>query len=228
MKKARSFADVAVPLQTQAADVFESSTTTTIFAEEAEFLQRLSVLEAVSTVDLTKLAENPEIEGCIQGLREALEKDGVVIRSDGTPEALSSSNLVLWGLLHGTPFVAFGFLDNALMLLFADWVDSTWAASAGISTMMACAMGNIVGDVAGLFASNPIEAKIKGGAQRIGLPMPSLSAAQTALPAARAAKTAGCVVGVVVGCILGMLPLIWPTEWRLWASRNTLGRPAVE
>jgi len=217
--------DQAVPMPLQAIQAAESDT---VSPEESQFLQRLSVLEAVSSVDLTKLAENPTIEECIQGLREALEKEGVVIRSDGTPEALSNSNLFLWGLLHGTPFVAFGFLDNALMLLFADWIDSTWAASAGISTMMACAMGNIVGDVAGLFASNPIEAKIKGGAERIGLPMPTLSAAQTALPAARASKTAGCIVGVVIGCTLGLLPLVWPTEWRLWASRNTLIRPADE
>merc|ERR1719228_1161685 len=108
---ARSFSDHAVPLQqgTAAADGDSHA----ISPERAAVLQRLSVLEAVSTVDLSKLADNPALDDAIQGLRVALEKEGVIIGDDGRPETITNTNLVLWALLHGTPFVAFGFMDNA-------------------------------------------------------------------------------------------------------------------
>merc|ERR1712060_607496 len=86
----------------------------------------------------------------------------------------------------------------------------------------ACAIGNIVGDVFGIFASNPMESAVVGAAKVLRLPMPHLSAPQKLTSTARLWKSMGCVGGVVIGCGLGMFPLVFPDRFRLWESNNPL------
>lgn len=186
--------------------------------------QRLSVLQAAGQADLERLAEDPALDGPLTDLKQALEKQGATINSSEPATPPDAKNLILWALLHGTPFIAFGFMDNALMLLAGDYIDSAWGASLGVSTMVACGVGNIIGDVCGIFAASPVEAGIAAGAAALRLPMPNLSAGQKCLPIARKWKTMGCVVGVVSGCLLGMFPLLWPQEMRLWSSKNSISR----
>lgn len=187
-------------------------------------VRRLRVLQAVQTVDLPEFASDPALEKPVAELRKVLESHGAVINQDGSVPVPQKRDLVLWGLLNGTPFVAFGFLDNALMLLAGDYLDSQMGATLGISTMMACAIGNIIGDVAGLFASNPIEGAVTSMGKKLNLPMPKLSNAQKVLGITRMYKTLGCVIGITTGCLIGMFPLIWPTEWRMWNSNNKVWR----
>jgi len=186
--------------------------------------QRLAVLQAVGTVDLEKLAADSALDGPLKELQQALERQGAAASAGEAAAAPDGKDLALWAVLHGTPFVAFGFMDNALMLLAGDFIDSTLGATLGVSTMLACGIGNIIGDISGVFAASPVEAGISAVAAALRLPMPNLTAGQKCLPVCRAYKTMGCVVGVVLGCLLGMFPLVWPLEWRLWSSRNTLSR----
>merc|ERR1712039_226306 len=100
--------------------------------------------------------------------------------------------------------------------------------SIGISTMCACALGNIAGDVSAIFAAAPAERAIKRFATSLRLPMPKLSDAQKLLPITQAFRRTGCVLGVICGCVLGMFPLQWPAEWRLYPSKMHVLREQAE
>lgn len=63
----------------------------------------------------------------------------------------------LYFLGNFLPFLGFGFFDNALMLVFGDLFDCYLGASLGISTLAAAAMGNIVGDVSGIWLGGTVE-----------------------------------------------------------------------
>lgn len=188
--------------------------------------QRKQVLEAIGTVDMDKLCQRSELDSTLKQLRALLEERGVIIHKSHIPKP-RMKDLYLWALLHGTPFVVFGFMANALMLFTGDFIDSNLGAYLGVSTMFACGIGNIVGDVSGIFTSNPVENRMVSIYKALRLPMPELTSSQKSLVVARKYKAAGCVGGIFIGCVLGLFPLLWPVEWRLWASKNTLKRSGV-
>jgi len=72
------------------------------------------------------------------------------------------------------PFVGFGFLDNLIMIVAGDYIDTTIGVTLGISTMAAAGLGNALSDVAGVGSAWYVE-KI---AARIGIEYPKLSPPQ--------------------------------------------------
>nr|CAH8875456.1 unnamed protein product [Trichobilharzia regenti] len=48
------------------------------------------------------------------------------------------------------PFIGFGFLDNAIMIIAGEYIDLTFSAMLGISTMAAAGLGNLVSDLFGI------------------------------------------------------------------------------
>lgn len=69
------------------------------------------------------------------------------------------------------PMIGFGFVDNFIMLMAGDAIDSTLGATLHLSTLAAAALGNLCSDVAGLGLSSSIEA----AATQVGLRSPGLS-----------------------------------------------------
>ena len=63
----------------------------------------------------------------------------------------------------------------------------------------------VFSDVSGVAFGGVVDA----ACLRLGLPTPTLSAAQRALPVVRRVGTAGAIVGVIIGCLLGMTSLLW-------------------
>lgn len=55
------------------------------------------------------------------------------------------------------PMIGFGFMDNFVLIIAGDYIDSTIGVSLGISTMCAAALGNIVSDLCGVPAGSYIE-----------------------------------------------------------------------
>uniref|UniRef100_A0A4W4DS62 Transmembrane protein 65 n=1 Tax=Electrophorus electricus TaxID=8005 RepID=A0A4W4DS62_ELEEL len=95
-------------------------------------------------------------------------------------------------LLHNAiPFVGFGFLDNAIMIV-------------AVSTFSA-ALGNLVSDLAGLGLAGYVEAL----ACRLGMQIPDLSPKQADMWQTRVSSHTGKAIGVGIGCILGMFPLLF-------------------
>lgn len=103
------------------------------------------------------------------------------------------------------PFVGFGFVDNAIMIMAGDVFDIYLGAAFGISTMAAAGLGNLCSDVGGVGLGGVIE----HAAERMGFEPPRLSRAQQQLPIAKLCTHGGSAVGVALGCLLGMLPLLF-------------------
>ncbi|XP_041046294.1 transmembrane protein 65 isoform X2 [Carcharodon carcharias] len=122
--------------------------------------------------------------------------------------------------LHSAiPFVGFGFLDNAIMIVAGTQIELSIGVIFGISTMAAAALGNLVSDVAGLGLAGYVEAL----ASRLGLPSPDLNPKQADMWQTRLSSQLGKVIGVTIGCILGMFPLIFfktEEEEKLEESKN--------
>lgn len=72
------------------------------------------------------------------------------------------------------PFVAFGFVDNTVLIHMGDVIDTTFGLYFGLPTLAAAAMGQVFSDTTGVVFGSSIEAL----ATRLGLPVPNLSVAQ--------------------------------------------------
>jgi hypothetical protein len=112
--------------------------------------------------------------------------------------------LFLVALASGLPFVAFGFIDNAIMISAGDYIDISLGTRLGITTLASAGLGNIVADVAGVSATQ----QIKELSRRLPWAQPPrLSVLQQSMARVRIAKLTGAAVCVSVGCVMGMLPL---------------------
>ncbi|CAH8651768.1 unnamed protein product [Heterobilharzia americana] len=103
------------------------------------------------------------------------------------------------------PFIGFGFLDNAIMIVAGEYIDLTFSAVLGISTMAAAGLGNLISDLFGIGLVGYVEKFV----EKIGISVPHLSASQLASSSVRWAVAIGRIVGITIGCLLGLLPLLW-------------------
>ena len=103
------------------------------------------------------------------------------------------------------PFVAFGFVDNTVLIYAGDAIDRSVGVAFGLSSLAAAAMGQIFSDTSGVLFGSTIE----DAALRLGLTMPQLTETQQLARATRFASTAGKVFGVVLGCSLGLVNLLF-------------------
>lgn len=118
---------------------------------------------------------------------------------------LTSSQIKLLFVHNALPFVGFGFLDNVLMIVAGEYIDSTFGALLGISTMAAAGLGNMVSDIAGIGSAWYVEML----AGKLGFHSPPLTAQQVDMPKTRWIANLGKVIGISIGCILGMFPLLF-------------------
>ncbi|CAB3252138.1 unnamed protein product [Arctia plantaginis] len=106
---------------------------------------------------------------------------------------------------NSVPFIGFGFLDNFIMLIAGDRIESSMSAYITLSTMAAAALGNTFSDVIGIGSSYYVERL----AALLGLGAPALSPVQLDMPISRRFANMGRVLGITFGCILGMTPLLF-------------------
>ena len=106
----------------------------------------------------------------------------------------------------GLPFVGFGFMDNAILIIAGDYIDTSLGVTLGISTLCAAAIGNIISDLAGIGCAAYIE---EFCATTLKLPIPKLSSSQRQLRSVRMASQGGMAIGMTIGCFLGMIPLFF-------------------
>ncbi|KAM7294145.1 ATPase family AAA domain-containing protein 2 isoform X1, partial [Ixodes scapularis] len=117
----------------------------------------------------------------------------------------TAEQLRMMAIHNALPFVGFGFLDNFIMIVAGDYIDTTIGIGLGISTMAAAGLGNAISDAAGIGSAWYVE-KL---AVKIGVQAPGLTPAQLEMAATRWSANIGRAVGVFVGCILGMFPLLF-------------------
>ncbi|PFX17427.1 transmembrane protein 65-like [Stylophora pistillata] len=140
-------------------------------------------------------------------LREALrihdQADVDTGKENSDPPSVKQLRLVAFH--NAIPFIGFGFLDNAIMIIAGEYIDLTIGMTLGISTMAAAALGNIVSDVCGIGLAHYVEA----ATNRLGFESPNLSSKQTEMPRTRFVTNLGRALGIVVGCFIGMFPLLF-------------------
>jgi len=127
------------------------------------------------------------------------------VAGDVAGESRPSTSTLRTLFVHSAvPFVAFGFVDNSVLIHAGDAIDNTFGVYLAMPTLAAAAMGQVFSDTTGVLFGSTIEAL----ATRLGLPVPDLSPAQRRMKVTKLVGTAGAVVGVVTGCCLGMLNLL--------------------
>ena len=107
-------------------------------------------------------------------------------------------------VFNAVPFVAFGFIDNTVLIYAGDAIDNSVGVAFGLSSLAAAAMGQIFSDTSGVLFGGAIEAWVL----RAGFAQPVLTAKQNVMRVTRTTSTAGKVCGVVTGCCLGLLNLL--------------------
>ena len=127
--------------------------------------------------------------------------------ADAATEAVPPYQTLRWvAFTTGVPFIGFGFMDNAILIIAGDAIDTSLGVTLGISTLCAAAIGNIISDLAGIGFAASIEDFC---ATTLKLPVPILSTAQRQMRSVRMASQVGTAIGVTVGCVLGLIPLLF-------------------
>lgn len=108
-------------------------------------------------------------------------------------------------LASALPFIGFGFLDNFLMIVCGEYIDTTICVWFSFSTMAAAAIGNTISDCAGIFSGGAVESL----AARFGVEEPPMEREQRHMRVTKTYQYVGQVVGIVIGCSLGCCPLLW-------------------
>mmetsp|Transcript_36825 Transcript_36825/g.80482 ORF Transcript_36825/g.80482 Transcript_36825/m.80482 type:complete len:274 (-) Transcript_36825:6-827(-) len=129
------------------------------------------------------------------------------LREEDFPAPPPPSNAQLIALFkrQTVPFVGFGFVDNSMMILAGDVIDSTVGVALAISTMAAAALGNAFSNGLGMILHGAIER----ASNALGLADPQLTLPQMQLRSVQLVKTSGGVIGILSGCLLGMCPLFF-------------------
>ena len=130
----------------------------------------------------------------------------------------TNEQLTIVAMHQAIPFIGFGIMDNAILILAGETIDIYLGMTLGISTMCAAAIGNIISDVCGVGLGTVIEDALLSWSKKIEIitkgrvklpPMPKLSYEQRNLRSVRLSGQMGCAVGVTVGCVIGMFPLLF-------------------
>ncbi|CAE7322343.1 tmem65 [Symbiodinium sp. CCMP2592] len=106
-------------------------------------------------------------------------------------------------LNSAVPMVAFGFMDNTVMLHAGNAIDATLGVTFGLSTLAAAACGQVCSDMAGVTFGGVIEAL----AAKVGLPAAHLTEEQLSSGTVKRVGLMGSLLGVFSGCSLGLLNL---------------------
>lgn len=192
---------------------------------DVDAMRRLANLVLTDQALAKEIASRPGMSEILSGYAAApggKDDDSASSSLDDVPMP-SFQQLRLYSMTHFIPFVGFGFLDNAIMILAGDFIDFKLGAAFGITTMAAAAIGNTISDVVGIWGSGFIEHM----ASLLGLPDHGITNVQEKKFNVRIVKNSAMISGIVVGCVIGMFPLVYPEEWRLWPTRERLEAVAI-
>lgn len=117
----------------------------------------------------------------------------------------TTRELLHLSLANSIPFIGFGFLDNFIMIIAGDRIETSMSAYITLTTMAAAALGNTLSDVIGIGSAYYVER----AASWVGLGAPKLSPVQLDMTICRQFSNLGRVLGITIGCILGMTPLLF-------------------
>jgi len=168
--------------------------------EHTELMLRISRLIEDDPALATNFARSLHLDAAMLRRIEAICKEAE--KADICPPTTVQLKQVC--MASALPFLGFGILDNAVMIVFGDMIDLTLCATFGFSTMAAAALGNTLSDGFGVFSGGVVEDM----AAKAGFEAPPLSRAQQALASTKRWERLGQLLGITVGCLIGMFPLL--------------------
>lgn len=137
--------------------------------------------------------------------RTGENESGSHFENNDKPQPITSKQTFAVCIQTAVPFIGFGFVDNVIMIVAGNTIETSIGVTLGLSTLAAAGLGNLLSDVAGIGLGNTIEA----GAHKLGLPDPKLTRAQTTLSRIRWLRSISSAIGIAIGCLLGMCPLLF-------------------
>ncbi|XP_012160591.1 uncharacterized protein LOC101461050 isoform X2 [Ceratitis capitata] len=135
----------------------------------------------------------------------AFPEDWLKQRAAAKAPPPSMADLRRIAVVNAVPFIAFGFLDNFVMIVAGDSIESVFGAFMCISTMAAAGLGNTVSDILGIGSAYYVER----GCEMMGFRLPDLTPVQMEMKSSRHSANFGRIVGITIGCLLGMVPLLF-------------------
>eukprot|EP00933_Yihiella_yeosuensis_P047859 TRINITY_DN43823_c0_g1_i1.p1 TRINITY_DN43823_c0_g1~~TRINITY_DN43823_c0_g1_i1.p1 ORF type:complete len:351 (-),score=89.24 TRINITY_DN43823_c0_g1_i1:177-1229(-) len=139
---------------------------------------------------------------CANAAKDATKATGEAAGAEAAAEvpALTPLQKRRLFVISAVPFIAFGIVDQSVLLYAGDAIDNTMGVYLGLPTLAAAAMGQVLSDTCGVAFGGTIEAL----ALKLGLPLPGLTDAQQRLTSVKRISTFGGVCGVILGCCIGM------------------------
>ena len=140
-----------------------------------------------------------------QGQQDVSKKASAAATPNAVVPEVPFKVLALVALEAGLPFVGFGFLDNATMIVAGDALDQTVGFYFNLSVMASAAMGNVCSGVMGM----QIHGFIEKAVQKLDFDIPVLTEEQRRSRRVFLAGHIGGTIGIMIGLCLGMLPLLF-------------------
>uniref|UniRef100_A0A667Z512 Transmembrane protein 65 n=1 Tax=Myripristis murdjan TaxID=586833 RepID=A0A667Z512_9TELE len=152
---------------------------------------------------------HPSERTCL--LRELHRFESIAIAQGQLEMAPPTAAQLRYVLLHNAiPFIGFGFLDNAIMIVAGTQIELSIGVILGISTMLCFLLS--IHPLFSLSLSLPLSrlaGYVEALACRLGMQIPDLSPKQADMWQTRVSSHTGKAIGVGIGCILGMFPLLF-------------------
>ncbi|CAF4094779.1 unnamed protein product [Rotaria magnacalcarata] len=109
----------------------------------------------------------------------------------------------------GLPYIGFGFVDNFVMLVAGETIETFFGVAFCLSTMAAAGLGNAVSDVMGIGLADRIERTCGRFLGLFGISSPKLAAEQWRQRSVQTTQLLSKAICIFVGCLLGMCPLLF-------------------
>ncbi|CAF1583300.1 unnamed protein product [Adineta ricciae] len=124
--------------------------------------------------------------------------------SIGTTAAVPilTSQLAVVFIETGLPYIGFGFVDNFVMIVAGETIETFLGAAFCLSTMAAAALGNAVSDVMGIGLADRIERTCGRFLSMFGINPPKLTTVQWSQRSVQVTQLMSKIICIFVGCIL--------------------------
>lgn len=149
---------------------------------------------------------------------EASERAGIKDSRVAEVEMPTYRQLGQHVIRQAVPFFGFGLFDNMVMICVGESIDSTFGVTLGFSTMVAAGFGQMVSDSAGI----TLQGIIERFADKLQLPDPKFTLAQSRLNLVHTVSQVSKTVGIFLGCFAGMFPLLFIDTSRNKVSEKLL------
>ncbi|CAF2084018.1 unnamed protein product [Rotaria magnacalcarata] len=185
---------------------------TSLLKQSAPLSTHTHYAKAESSTDIQEIARNfihslePEHRQILANELSEIEK---LSKATTTAMPILYSQLAVVFIETGLPYIGFGFVDNFVMLVAGETIETFFGVAFCLSTMAAAGLGNAVSDVMGIGLADRIERTCGRFLGLFGISSPKLAAEQWRQRSVQTTQLLSKAICIFVGCLLGMCPLLF-------------------